>query len=90
MLTLGRNLSKDKVWWGWSQIHKWRFNRSNLGKPTHIDLGPLSVYNLKSRWWYLIGWLIIPLRIWYHWRYVYRPIAQAKNLIAFEDFKDYI
>ena len=51
-------------WWGWSEAHKWRWHG------THIDLGPLSVYELKRLWlWRLVAILIAPLRWWYHWRY---------------------
>ena len=51
-------------WWGWSEAHKWRWHG------THIDLGPLSVYELKRLWlWRIVAILIAPLRWWYHWRY---------------------
>ena len=51
-------------WWGWSEIHRWRWNH------THIDLGPLSVYELKRLWlWRTVAFVIKPLRMWYHWRY---------------------
>ena len=63
--TIGCNVSKDIVWWGFSQIHKWRWNE------THIDLGCISVYNLKRKWfWKCVAFLIKPLRMFYHWRYV--------------------
>lgn len=51
-------------WWGWSEAHKWRWHG------THIDLGPVSVYELKRLWlWRVVAILIKPLRMWYHWRY---------------------
>jgi hypothetical protein len=55
-----RNVS----WWGFSQIHKWRWNQ------THIDLGCISIYNLKRIWfWKIVAFIIKPLRIWYQWKY---------------------
>ena len=52
----------DWKWWGFSQIHKWRWNG------THIDLGPVSIYNLKAIWfWNLVAFLILPLRVMYHY-----------------------
>lgn len=53
------------VWWGKSQFHKWRWNL------THIDMGPLSVYNIPedSKFWKLVADIIKPLRWWYHKNY---------------------
>lgn len=60
----GTNLTKNITWWGLSQIHKWRWNE------THIDLGCISIYNLKrKRFWSFVAWLIKPLRVYYHWKY---------------------
>lgn len=62
-----RLLGLTLVWWGWSQAHKWRWNG------THIDLGPLSIYDIERQWlWRPLAALIWPLRRWYHWRYA-RP-----------------
>lgn len=53
----GRNLTKNITWWGWSQKHKWRWQK------THIDLGMISIYSLKKMWfWNLVAFLILPLR----------------------------
>ena len=59
---VGRALTADVRWWGWSQWYKWRWNE------THIDLGPVSVYNLHNRSWPVIAFLIVPLRLLYHAR----------------------
>ena len=63
MITVRRShrIFVDVVWWGWSQAHKWRWNT------THIDLGPVSVYNLRRLWfWQLVATLVSPLRARYH------------------------
>ena len=48
------------TWWGFSEIHKWRWNI------THIDLGVISIYGLKSSLWKILAFLIKPLRKKYH------------------------
>jgi hypothetical protein len=56
-----KNLSKNTVWWGFSQWYKWRWNK------THIDLGIMSTYKLKQMWfWSCVAFLIWPLRLFYH------------------------
>lgn len=48
-------------WWGWSQKHKWRWHG------THIDLGPLSIYEIKRPWlWLPLVWATWPMRWYYH------------------------
>ena len=44
------------TWWGLSQKYKWRWNI------THIDLGVVSIYGIKSKLWRILAWLILPLR----------------------------
>jgi len=57
---VGKRLGVDVVWWGWAQWYKWRWNG------THIDLGPVSVYNLRRLWfWKTVAFLIFPLRLYY-------------------------
>ena len=59
--------SKDVLWWGRSQWYKWRWNI------THIDLGIISVYNLKCYWfWRIVSILVWPMRKFYHRFYVYK------------------
>ena len=63
-LICGRDISKNICWWGLSQWYKWRWNE------THIDLGVLSIYNLKKLWfWKIIAFLIFPMRLFYHMIY---------------------
>lgn len=60
---VGYRLSENVRWWGWSQWYKWRWNE------THIDLGMISVYDLKRMWfWRIVAFLVKPLR-WYYNRY---------------------
>jgi len=66
------------TWWGMPQWYKFRWNK------THIDLGVLSVYDLPQKGlgyllWRIVSIVIKPLRIWYHWRYVYRIRAQIRS-----------
>jgi hypothetical protein len=57
---VGKRLGPDAVWWGWGQWYKWRW------QGTHIDLGPVSVYNLRRLWfWKAVAFLIFPLRLYY-------------------------
>ena len=58
--------SWEFVWWGFSQIHKWRWFKD------HIDLGALSVYGFSDNHWFwrIISVLIKPLRWNYHKRFV--------------------
>lgn len=64
-ITLGKKWGRF-CWWGFGQIHKWRWN------VTHIDLGPISIYGIKHPWvWLPLAWLIKPLRILYHRRFKY-------------------
>ncbi len=57
---VGKKLLKlgnlELVWWGLSQSYKWRWNI------THIDLGVISIYGLKSPLWNILAFLIKPLR----------------------------
>jgi len=57
--------SWEFVWWGFSQLHKWRWHKS------HIDLGALSVYGFRYNHWFWreIAFLIKPLRCKYHRRF---------------------
>lgn len=66
------------TWWGRSQWHKWRWHGD------HIDLGPLSIYNLpvKGPWswfWRTVAMMVKPFRWWYHRRFVYSIRAQVRN-----------
>lgn len=59
----GKRLFKSEniVWWGFSQWLKWRWHED------HIDLGVLSVYELKRLWfWRIVSILIWPMRRFYH------------------------
>lgn len=63
----GKNIAPNVIWWGWSQWYKWRWNS------THIDLGPLSVYEIRASWfWKIVAFLIVPLRTMYHLFFVHR------------------
>jgi len=70
-------LAKNVYWWGWSQVHKWRWHGWGDGDPDHvphIDMGPVSIYNLKCRWfWSCAAVAIWPLRKLYHIFFVYTP-----------------
>jgi len=71
-------LGLDITLWGWSQAHKWRWHGD------HIDLGPVSIYNLPGKgpgawFWRMVSILVKPLRWWYHRNYVYSTKAQIKN-----------
>lgn len=62
-------INLEIVWWGWSQSHKWRWNRS------HIDMGFISIYNLPQKgilawFWKFIAFLCKPLRKRYHRIYI--------------------
>ena len=62
-LLVSKDVTKNVCWWGFGQWYKWRWN------VTHIDLGPVSVYELKCFWfWRLVSILIKPLRMYYSWR----------------------
>ena len=68
------------VYWGKCQWYKFRWNF------THIDLGIISVYNLpvnkvSSLFWIFLAIIIKPLRIWYHYRYVYSIKGRIKNIL---------
>jgi len=52
------------VWWGFSQIHIWRWHG------THIDLGVISIYGCKSSLWKILAFLIKPLRKRFHNNYI--------------------
>jgi len=52
------------TWWGLSQWYKWRWYG------THIDLGVVSIYGLKSKWWIILAWLVKPMRYYYHRHFV--------------------
>lgn len=75
----GNILGVDVSWWGLAQWYKFRWHG------THIDLGPVSVYNLPSKglgafFWRVVSIIIKPLRVWYHKRYVYSTKAQIRNM----------
>ena len=59
---IGSNdITPNISWWGSSQWYKWCWNE------THIDLGPISIYNLKRKWfWKIIAFIIFPMRLFYH------------------------
>lgn len=53
--------NNDIVWWGPSQWYKWRWFED------HIDLGMLSIYNLKKYYfWRVVSIIIWPMRRFYH------------------------
>lgn len=57
----GKLLMPNVTWWGWQQWYKWRWNC------THIDLGPISIYELREIWfWEIVAFMILPLRAMYH------------------------
>ena len=72
-------LGIDLCWWGLSQLYKWRWNN------THIDLGPLSIYNLPQEgpgrmFWESVAFLVKPLR-WYYNKY---------HVTSPEDYKKFL
>jgi hypothetical protein len=66
--TIGRQMKLGGlkfVWWGQSQWYKWRWH------DTHADLGWLSIYGIQNpKRWFLLKWLMRPMRLYYHKRYV--------------------
>ena len=59
-----RRFGKIEItWWGSAQKYKWRRHL------THIDLGWLSIYNLPKWVVRVVGFLIKPMRVYYHGRY---------------------
>jgi len=61
----GKKLTPNVIWWGWSQWYKWRWN------VTHIDLGPISIYELRLVWfWKIIAFMTLPMRLMYHYLFV--------------------
>ena len=65
----------ELCWWGFSQWYKWRWHGD------HIDLGPLSIYNIgpRSRWaWSIVAFLIKPFRYAYH-LHINRPKIKKQN-----------
>lgn len=55
----------DFVWWGFSQVYKWRWHGD------HIDLGMLSVYGFRKNhpFWRFVAMFIKPMRWQYHQRF---------------------
>lgn len=61
-LITATNITRNIEWFGWAGS-RWRWHR------THIDIGPLSIYNLKApHFWRFVSFLIWPMRAWYRWR----------------------
>jgi len=58
---VSKDITENISWWGFSQWYKWRWNG------THIDLGPISIYELKKKHiWEVVAFLIWPFRLFYH------------------------
>jgi hypothetical protein len=62
------------VWWGQSQWYKWRWN------DTHADFGWFSIYGIKRpKLWLPVKWLMKPMRLYYHKKYVHTPKKLKEN-----------
>lgn len=89
-LTFGKDkhfLGLKLVYWGTSQSHKWRWHK------THIDLGIISIYDLPQKgigklFWKLIAWIIKPMRIYYHRKYVYKTGNNIMNIFLWNNYKN--
>lgn len=58
------------IWWGWDRS-AWRWRKSD----DSIDAGGMSAYHLRPSEARVLGFLIKPMRWWWHQRFINEEIS---------------